>query len=152
MPTQSSKSTISSATATACFSFSFSAFSLTICGNVLSSPSTRYHQTSMAQAPHPPAASDAKPPIYLLDSMAFIFRAYHAMQRHRPISTRTGIPTAATYVFVNMINKLRKDFQPEYLAAVYDVGAPVHRNELATQLKDVRKFNIKTQAFEPVDY
>jgi DNA polymerase-1 len=106
----------------------------------------------MAQAPNPPAAPDAKPPIYLLDSMAFIFRAYHAMQRQRPMSTRTGIPTAATYVFVNMINKLRKDFQPEYLAAIYDVGAPVHRNELATQLKDVRKFNIKTQAFETVEY
>ena len=54
----------------------------------------------------------AKPPVYLLDSMAFIFRAYHAMQRQRPMSTRTGIPTAATYVFVNMINKLRKDFAP----------------------------------------
>jgi len=106
----------------------------------------------MAQAPNPSTSSNAKPPIYLLDSMAFIFRAYHAMQRQRPMSTRTGIPTAATYVFVNMINKLRKDFQPEYLAAIYDVGAPVHRNELATQLKDVRKFNIKTQAFETVEY
>ena len=106
----------------------------------------------MAQAPNSPTAPDAKPPIYLLDSMAFIFRAYHAMQRQRPMSTRTGIPTAATYVFVNMINKLRKDFSPQYLAAVYDVGAPVHRNELATQLKDVRKFNIKTQAFETVEY
>ena len=95
---------------------------------------------------------NTKPPIYLLDSMAFIFRAYHAMQRQRPMSTRTGIPTAATYVFVNMINKLRKDFAPHYLAAIYDVGAPVHRNELATQLKDVQKFNIKTQAFETVEY
>ena len=94
----------------------------------------------------------AKPPIYLLDTMAFIFRAYHAMQRQRPMSTRTGIPTAATYVFVNMINKLRKDFAPEYLAAVYDVGAPVHRNEQAKGLKDVQKFNIKTQAFETVEY
>lgn len=94
----------------------------------------------------------AKPPIYLLDSMAFIFRAYHAMQRSRPMSTRTGIPTAATYVFVNMINKLRKDFQPKYLAAVYDVGAPVHRNEMAAQMKDVKKFNIKTQQFETVEY
>jgi DNA polymerase-1 len=93
-----------------------------------------------------------KPPVYLLDSMAFIFRAYHAMQRQRPMSTRTGIPTTATYVFVNMINKLRKDFAPEYLAAVYDVGAPVHRNEMAAQLKDVQKFNIKTQAFETVEY
>jgi DNA polymerase-1 len=106
----------------------------------------------MAQASNLLANPDAKPPIYLLDSMAFIYRAYHAMQRQRPMSTRTGIPTAATYVFVNMINKLRKDFSPQYLAAVYDVGAPVHRNELATQLKDVRKFNIKTQSFETVEY
>jgi DNA polymerase-1 len=105
----------------------------------------------MAKKPDSIAVT-SKPPIYLLDSMAFIFRAYHAMQRQRPMSTRSGIPTAATYVFVNMINKLRKDFQPEYLAAVYDVGAPVHRNELATQMKDVRKFNIKTQAFETVEY
>ncbi len=97
-------------------------------------------------------ANTHKPPIYLLDSMAFIFRAYHAMQRSRPMSTRTGIPTAATYVFVNMINKLRKDFQPEYLAAVYDVGAPVHRNEIAAQMKDVKKFNIKTQQFETIEY
>ena len=98
------------------------------------------------------ASPGTKPPIYLLDSMAFIFRAYHAMQRSRPMSTRTGIPTAATYVFVNMINKLRKDFQPQYLAAIYDVGAPVHRNEMAAQMKDVQKFNIKTQAFETIEY
>jgi DNA polymerase-1 len=104
----------------------------------------------MPRAPHPTSA--AKPPIYLLDTMAFIFRAYHAMQRSRPMSTRTGIPTAATYVFVNMLNKLRKDFNPEYLAAVYDVGAPVHRDALAQQLKDVKKFNIKTQQFEAVEY
>ncbi len=97
-------------------------------------------------------APQTKPPIYLLDSMAFIFRAYHAMQRQRPMSTRTGIPTAATYVFVNMINKLRKDFSPQYLAAIYDVGAPVHRNEMAAQMKDVQKFNIKTQAFETIEY
>jgi len=93
-----------------------------------------------------------KPPIYLLDSMAFIFRAYHAMQRQRPMSTRTGVPTAATYVFVNMINKLRKDFAPEYLAAVYDLSGPVFRDERAREMKAVRKWNIKTQQFEEVDY
>src|ERR1700727_3211824 len=106
----------------------------------------------MAKTPDPKASSEQKPPIYLLDSMAFIFRAYHAMQRQRPMSTRTGIPAGATYVFVNMINKLRKDFQPEYLAAIYDVGAPVHRDTLAQQLKDVKKFNIKTQQFEATEY
>jgi len=105
-----------------------------------------------ASPPTPAPAAGSKPPIYLLDSMAFIFRAYHAMQRQRPMSTRTGIPTAATYVFVNMINKLRADFAPQYLAAIYDVGAPVHRNEQAKQMKDVQKFNIKTQAFETIEY
>ena len=99
-----------------------------------------------------PTASSAKPPIYLLDSMAFIFRAYHAMQRQRPMSTRTGIPTAATYVFVNMINKLRKDFSPHYLAAIYDLSGPVFRDERAREMKAVKKFNIKTQQFEEIDY
>jgi len=97
-------------------------------------------------------ANTDKPPIYLLDSMAFIFRAYHAMRRQRPMSTRTGIPTAATYVFVNMINKLRKDFQPQFLAAVYDLSGPVFRDERAREMKPLRKFNVKTQQFEEVDY
>jgi len=93
-----------------------------------------------------------KPPVYLLDTMAFVFRAYHAMQRSRPMSTRTGVPTAATYVFINMINKLREDFHPQYLAAIYEGGAPVHRNEAAAAMKTIRKFNIRTQQFDDVDY
>ena len=109
-------------------------------------------KTTAAGEAAPDQASAAKPPIYLLDSMAFIFRAYHAMQRQRPMSTRTGIPTAATYVFVNMINKLRKDFSPQYLAAVYDLTGPVFRDERAREMKSVRKWNIKTQQFEDVDY
>ena len=109
---------------------------------------TRYHLKAMTKPKNP----ETKPPIYLLDSMAFIFRAYHAMQRQRPMSTRTGIPTAATYVFVNMINKLRKDFQPHYLAAVYDLSGPVFRDERAKEMKGVTKFNLKTQQFETIDY
>ncbi|MBV8436490.1 MAG: DNA polymerase I [Silvibacterium sp.] len=93
-----------------------------------------------------------KPPVFLLDSMSFIFRAYHAMQRQRPMSTRTGVPTAATYVFVNMINKLRKDFAPEYFAAVFDISGPVFRDVRAREMTTVRKFNIKTQQFDEVDY
>jgi DNA polymerase-1 len=106
----------------------------------------------MAKTTDTAVSTEAKPPIYLLDSMAFIFRAYHAMQRQRPMSTRTGIPTAATYVFVNMINKLRKDFSPHYLAAVYDLSGPVFRDERAREMKAVKKFNIKTQQFEEIDY
>ena len=107
---------------------------------------------SSTAVPVKEVVGDAKKPIFLLDAMSFIFRAYHAMQRQRPMSTRSGVPTAATFVFVNMINKLRRDFQPEFFAAVFDVGGSVLRNELAGTMATVRKWNIKTQAFDEIDY
>ena len=61
------------------------------------------------------AQSSAAERVYLIDTMSFIFRAYHAMVRQRSMSTKTGLPTAATYVFVNMLRKLREDFSPQYL-------------------------------------
>ncbi|HMC32401.1 MAG TPA: DNA polymerase I [Candidatus Angelobacter sp.] len=87
-----------------------------------------------------------------MDTMSFIFRAYHAMARQRPMSTKKGVPTAATYVFVNMLRKLRADFSPEYLAAVFDVAGPTFRDEQAKAVTSVRKFDIKTQTFKDVDY
>jgi DNA polymerase I len=95
---------------------------------------------------------EAKPPVFLLDAMSFIFRAYHAMQRSRPMSTRSGLPTAATYVFVNMIKKLRQDFSPRYFAAVFDVSGEVFRDERARAIGMLRKWNSKTKSFEDVSY
>ena len=74
------------------------------------------------------------------------------MARQRPMSTKTGVPTAATYVFVNMLRKLRDDFSPEYLAAVFDVGAPTIRNQQAEAITTIRKFDIKTQTFKEAEY
>jgi len=74
------------------------------------------------------------------------------MARQRPMSTKTGVPTAATYVFVNMLRKLRDDFSPEYLAAVFDVGAPTIRNQQAEAITTIRKFDIKTQTFKEAQY
>ncbi len=90
--------------------------------------------------------------VFLMDTMSFIFRAYHAMARQRPMSTKTGVPTAATYVFVNMLRKLRADFNPEYLAAVFDVAGPTFRDEHAKTVTSVRKFDIKSQTFKEVAY
>ena len=84
--------------------------------------------------------------------MSFIFRAYHAMARQRPMSTKTGVPTAAIYVFVNMLRKLRDDFSPEYLAAVFDVAGPTFRDEQAEAVTTIRKWDIKTQTFTEVEY
>jgi len=93
-----------------------------------------------------------KQPVFLLDAMSFIFRAYHAMQRSRPMSTRSGLPTAATYVFVNMIRKLRQDFAPQYFAAVFDVSGEVFRDERARGIETLRRWDGKTQRFEEVSY
>src|ERR1700687_347095 len=104
-----------------------------------------------ATGPAPKPAS-AHGRVYLIDTMSFIFRAYHAMVRQRPMSTKTGLPTAAIYVFVNMLRKLRDDFSPEYLAAVFDVAGPTFRDEQADAVTSIRKFDIKTQTFTEVEY
>ncbi len=100
----------------------------------------------------PKAAAKGTDAIFLIDTMSFIFRAYHAMSRQRPMSTKTGLPTAATFVFVNMLRKLRDDFSPLYLAAVFDVGAPTFRNQQAEAITTIRKFDIKTQTFKESQY
>ena len=84
--------------------------------------------------------------------MSFIFRAYHAMARQRPMSTKTGIPTSATFVFVNMLRKLRADFSPQYLAAVFDVAAPTFRDTQAAAMPALRKYDSKTQTYVDVEY
>jgi DNA polymerase-1 len=99
-----------------------------------------------------PSSAGSHGRIYLIDTMSFIFRAYHAMARQRPMSTKTGLPTAAIYVFVNMLRKLRDDFSPEYLAAVFDVAGPTFRDEQAEAVTTVRKFDIKTQTFTEIEY
>jgi DNA polymerase-1 len=111
--------------------------------------------SSEPTAPKPPARKpDADPNrIFLIDTMSFIFRAYHAMARQRSgMSTKSGIPTAAVLVFVNMLRKLRDDFSPNYLAAVFDVAAKTFRATQAEAITTIRKFDIKTQTFTEVEY
>src|SRR5208283_3490719 len=120
-------------------------------------PAKKKSPPQESAAPGPPPVSGKGPiegegRIFLIDTMSFIFRAYHAMARQRPMSTKTGVPTAATYVFVNMLRKLRDDFSPEYLAAVFDVGAPTIRNQQAGAITTIRKFDIKTQTFKEAQY
>jgi len=100
----------------------------------------------------PPEPAGSKGRVYLIDAMSFIFRAYHAMARQRPMSTKTGIPTSATFVFVNMLRKLRADFAPQYLAAVFDVSAPTFRDQQATAITSLRKFDSKTQTYVDTFY
>src|ERR1700676_2642325 len=116
-------------------------------------PAKKKSSPQGSAAPGPLTASaHGQGRIFLIDTMSFIFRAYHAMVRQRPMATKTGVPTPATYVFVNMLRKLRDDFSPEYLAAVFDVGAPTIRNQQAEAITTIRKFDIKTQTFKESQY
>ena len=120
-----------------------------------SAPPEPSSEGKAAKSKRPVSAADRSSEhgrIYLIDTMSFIFRAYHAMVRQRPMSTKTGLPTAAIYVFVNMLRKLRDDFSPEYLAAVFDVAGPTFRDEQAEAVTKIRKFDIKTQTFTEVEY
>ncbi len=95
---------------------------------------------------------EATDPVFLLDTMSFIFRAYHAMQRSRPMTTRSGQPTAAVYVFVNMLERLRRDFAPVHLAAVFDLSGEVFRDATARQITTLKKWSAAEQTFVAVDY
>ena len=106
--------------------------------------------TTAVVAPILPADT-GKGRVFLIDAYSFIFRAYHAMARQRPMSTKTGIPTSATYVFVNMLNKLRKDFGPEYIAAVFDVGGSF-RDAQALAMPAQKKRDKETGAMVEVEY
>jgi DNA polymerase I len=90
--------------------------------------------------------------VFLIDSYSFIFRAYHAMARQRSMATKTGVPTSASYVFINMLRKLRDDFQPEFIAAIFDTAGPTFRDTKADEVKVVRKFDLKTQSFQEIEY
>jgi DNA polymerase-1 len=70
-----------------------------------------------------------QPRLFLIDSFGFIFRAYHARARTAapPMRTSTGVSTEAVYIFNNMLRKLSKSYAPEYIAAVFESGAPVAR-------------------------
>src|SRR5579862_112607 len=71
----------------------------------------------------------ARPRFFLIDSFGFIFRAYHARARSAapPMRTGKGLSTEAVYIFNNMLRKLAKTYAPEYVAAVFESGAPVQR-------------------------
>ncbi len=121
-----------------------------VAGNVSTAPGKSTPSASVGTCLDDGSGSQGR--IFLIDTMSFIFRAYHAMARQRPMSTRTGLPTAAIYVFVNMLRKLRDDFSPQYLAAVFDVAGRTFRDEQADSITSIRKFDIKTQTFTEIEY
>ena len=72
-----------------------------------------------------------RPSLFLIDTFGFIFRAYHARARSGapPMRTREGLATEAVYIFTNMLRKLLANYQPDYIAAVYESAEPTFREQ-----------------------
>ena len=79
--------------------------------------------------------------IFLIDSMSHIFRAYFAPMgaRQEPLRNSSGQITQAVFVFTNMLRKLIKDEQPDYIAAVFDTAHPTFRHESFADYKANRE-------------
>ena len=59
--------------------------------------------------------------IIIIDGNSLINRAYYAMQR--PMITKTGLYTQGVYGFLNMLNKIKNEYKPDYLTVAFDSKA-----------------------------
>ncbi len=73
-----------------------------------------------------------RPLFCIIDASSFIFRAFYAV---RPLSNKAGLPTNAVFGFAQMILKVLQDFQPTYIAVVYDTKHPSFRKDLYPDYK-----------------
>src|SRR5713101_916962 len=74
--------------------------------------------------------------LFLVDAMGYIFRAFYApMER---LQSPSGMPTKVPYLFANMMRRLMKEYDPHYLAVVFDTSAPTFRDKLFAQYKAKR--------------
>ena len=77
-----------------------------------------------------------KPRIYLIDGYSNVFRAYYAI---RGLSSSRGEPTNAVYGFLQMLRKLVKDHEPEFLGVAFDVSSDTVRKQKYADYKANRK-------------
>ncbi len=75
--------------------------------------------------------------IAIIDGNSLINRAYYAMRN--PMITKEGIFTQGIFGFLNMLEKIRRDYEPEYMAIAYDLKAPTFRHKEYEDYKAGRK-------------
>ena len=76
--------------------------------------------------------TDKKPPLILVDGSSYLFRAFHALPS---LTNSKGQPTGAVYGVINMLRKLRDEYQPEHMAVVFDAKGKTFRNDLYPEYK-----------------
>ena len=75
--------------------------------------------------------------IAIIDGNSLINRAYYAMRN--PMMTKEGIYTHAIFGFINMLDKIRKDYEPTHMAVAFDMKAPTFRHKEYDEYKAGRK-------------
>lgn len=93
--------------------------------------------------------------LLLIDGSNFLFRAFHALP---PLKSPDGRPTGAIRGVMNMFRRLMKEFDPRYVAVIFDASGPNFRNELYADYKAHRPpmpDDLRAQIeplFEIIDY
>ena len=73
--------------------------------------------------------------LIIIDSNSVIHRAFHALP---PLTTKGGEVVGAVYGFLLVFLKAIKEFQPDFVAACFDVKGPTFRHEKYIQYKAQR--------------
>ncbi|MHC4799339.1 MAG: 5'-3' exonuclease H3TH domain-containing protein, partial [Planctomycetota bacterium] len=74
---------------------------------------------------------------FIIDGLSQIFRSYYAP--FQALSSPSGEPTRATYVFTNMLLQLIREQKPDYLAMAMDSAEEVFRLEVDPEYKANRE-------------
>ena len=74
--------------------------------------------------------------LVLIDGNSLANRAFYAVPQ---LTNKAGFVTNAIYGFCNMLLKVRKEEQPEYLMVAFDAGKVVFRHEMYEGYKGSRK-------------
>ena len=70
--------------------------------------------------------------IILVDGSSYLYRAFHAMPS---LTNSNGEPTGAAYGVVNMVRRLIADYQPRYVAMVFDAKGKTFRDDMYPEYK-----------------
>ena len=65
------------------------------------------------------------PALYLIDGNSYFYRAFYAI---RGLTNSKGFPTNAIYGFTNMLLKILREKNPDYLVVVFDTPMPTERH------------------------
>jgi len=75
--------------------------------------------------------------LYLVDGSAYLYRA-HFVPALQKLRNHKDEPTGMIYGVINMINRMLKEYEPEYMAVVFDAPGKTFRHDMYDQYKATR--------------